>query len=89
MTQYVTDFYSRTVVCTNDIEVVKSRVDDLIKHSLDADKKFSDPDFGPNPKDPKGENAIFYPKDEAVEIQGDASVGQYNNVAGLNIDMIK
>ena len=88
MSQYVTDHYPRTVLCTNDIEEVKSRIEELIKKSLDSDKKFIDPDFGPNKRDPKGELAIFYPSDEAVSMQGDASVGQYNNVAGLSIDMI-
>ena len=88
MTQYVADYYSSTVLCTNDIELVKSRVDELLKKSVDKDKKFIDPDFGPTKKDPKGESAIFYPSDEDVEVQGDSSVGQYNNVAGLNIDMI-
>lgn len=88
MTQYVADYYSSTVLCTNDIEIVKSRIDELLKKNLDAEKKFVDPDFGPTKKDPKGETAIFYPSDEDVEMSGDSSVGQYNNVAGLSIDMI-
>jgi Calpain family cysteine protease len=88
MTQYVSEYYSRTVLVTNDIELVKNRADELIKKFSDREKKFIDPDFGPTTKDPKGELAIFYPSDEEVGIQGDASVGQYNNVAGLNINMI-
>lgn len=88
MTQYVSEFYSKTVLCTNDIEEVKSRVEELMKKFTDKEKKFADPDFGPCAKDPKGELAIFYPSDESVSMQGDSSVGQYNNVAGLNIDMI-
>lgn len=88
MSQYIKDYYSRTVLVTNDIEEVKSRADELVKKCIDKDKRFIDPDFGPNSKDPKGELAIFYPPDEAVSVQGDSSVGQYNNVAGLSMDMI-
>lgn len=88
MTQYVSEFYNKTVLCTNDLEEVKARVEELVKKFVDKDKKFTDPEFGPCAKDPKGELAIFYPSDEAVAMQGDSSVGQYNNVAGLSIDMI-
>lgn len=88
MSQYVTSFYHNTVIATNDIEEVKARVETLSKKFVDKEKKFSDPDFGPSTKDPRGELAIFYPSDEAVSMQGDSSVGQYNNVAGLNIEMI-
>lgn len=88
MATYVSDYYSNTVFVTANIEEVRAKVRELIETYVGPDKKFSDPDFGPIDKDPKGESAIFYPSDESVELQGDASVGQYNNIAGLNIDMI-
>ncbi|CAG9316710.1 unnamed protein product [Blepharisma stoltei] len=89
MSTYVSDFYARTVFLTPNIEEVRTKIEELVSQYVGEDKKFNDPDFGPTEKDPTGELAIFYPPDEANEMQGDASVGQYNNIAGLHIDMIK
>lgn len=89
MSTYVSNFYSKTVFQTaNELEV-HTKLKDLIEHYLDSSGKFSDPDFGPTESDPKGNNSIFYPIDESVELQGDHSVGELNNIAGLNIDMIQ
>lgn len=89
MTTYVSNFYSKTIFQTaNELEV-QTKLKDLIENYLDPSGKFSDPDFGPTPSDPKGNNSIFYPQDESVELQGDHSVGELNNIAGLSIDMIQ
>ena len=89
MTTYVSNFYSKTIFQTaNELEVL-TNLKDLIENHLDPSGKFSDPDFGPTPSDPKGNNSIFYPQEESVELQGDHSVGELNNIAGLSINMIQ
>jgi hypothetical protein len=89
MATYVAQLYSRTIFQTNDIYEVEAKVAELAQNFLDDKQLFKDPDFGPSEADPKGEYAIFYPPDEAAELAGDASVGQFNNIGGLSIDDIR
>ena len=85
----VEKYYSGTVFLTSNIEEVKTKVQELLINNLDSSGKFSDPEFGPTPSDPKGETSIFFPPDELNELQGDPEVGAFNNIAGLEIDMIQ
>lgn len=89
MSSYVTKFYPRTVFQTSNELELREKLKDLIDTCLDESGKFSDPDFGPKPSDPKGECSIFYPPEEQNDLQGDASVGALNNIAGLGIDMLQ
>lgn len=89
MATYVTDLYNRTIFQTTDIYEVEAKVAELAQNYLDDTQKFRDPDFGPTEADPKGELAIFYPPDSDAELAGDSSVGQFNNLGGLNIDDIR
>mmetsp|Transcript_787 Transcript_787/g.1521 ORF Transcript_787/g.1521 Transcript_787/m.1521 type:complete len:899 (+) Transcript_787:6532-9228(+) len=88
MSTYVTQLYSRTVFQTSDIYEVEAKVAELAQNFIEG-KLFKDPDFGPTEADPKGELSIFYPPDDNAELGGDASVGQFNNLGGLNIDDIR
>ena len=88
MSTYVSKFYSRTVLETGNELEVHERIKELLSTCVDSSGKFNDPDFGPTESDPKGECSIFYPPDEQVDLQGDASVGVHNNIAGLGIDLL-
>ena len=88
MSSYITNAYKNTVFLTSNIEEIKPKLQELLETCQDEDGYFADPDFGPCEGDPTGEQSIFYPPDEENEMQGDSSVGAYNNIAGLNIDML-
>lgn len=89
MSTYVSQFYSKTVFQTSNELEVHEKLKGLVADHLDSSGKFCDPDFGPTESDPKGQSSIFYPAGEEVELQGDHSVGELNNIAGLGIDMIQ
>lgn len=89
MSTYVSKYYSKTILETSNELEVHERIKVLLGTCLDSTGSFHDPDFGPKESDPKGECSIFYPPDEQVEVQGDAAVGAYNNIAGLGIDVIQ